>query len=179
MRVDRQQDARIAVERLGHGCDCQNGRTEGSSQRREEAAFGGLERPPIKRDHTRAARTRVDGGRLKERRLTHTRNAVDDGDERHVALDELEQRCSFSLAPDQRAGALIEPRLQGARPHQLHWRVYRAKLVLTSGRPRHVGGLVHRRRVVSVGRSRTPKSRVVTSATPGFASSAPKIGPLT
>jgi hypothetical protein len=33
---------------------------------------------------------RVQRGGMKERRLADTGNAMDDGDERHVALDELE-----------------------------------------------------------------------------------------
>ena len=90
MRIDRQQDARIARERPGRVGNCGQGRAERASQRREEAAFGRLERAAVERDHKRAACARVHGGGLKEHRLADTRNAVDDGDKRHVALDELE-----------------------------------------------------------------------------------------
>ena len=119
MRIDRQQDARIARERPGRVGNCGQGRAERAPQRREEAAFGRLERAAVEGDHKRAACARVHGGGLKEHRLADTRNAVDDGDKRHVALDELEQRCPLPLAPDERAGALIERRLQRAPPHRL------------------------------------------------------------
>jgi hypothetical protein len=119
MRIDRQQDARIAGERHGRVGDCGQGHPERAPQRLQEAAFGGLERPAVEGGHARAACARVHGGGLKQRRLAHTRNTVDDGHKRRVALDQLEQRGPFPLAPDERAGALIERRLQGARPHRL------------------------------------------------------------
>ena len=90
MRIDRQQDARVACERPGHVGNRGQGPAERASQRREEAAFGRLERAAVERDHKRAACARVQGGGMKERRLANTGNAMDDRDQRHVALDELE-----------------------------------------------------------------------------------------
>ena len=90
MRIDRQQDARIARERPGRVGNCGQGHAERAPQRREEAAFGRLERAAVEGDHERAACARVHGGGLKQHRLANTGNAVDDRDKRHVALDELE-----------------------------------------------------------------------------------------
>ncbi len=91
---------------------------ECAPQRCEEAAFGGLELAAVEDDHHRTPSARVDGGRLEEHRLADTRDAVDDGNQRCVALDELKQRGPLALASDERAGALIERRLQRARRHR-------------------------------------------------------------
>jgi hypothetical protein len=100
MRIDRQQDTRIARERPGRVGNCGQGRAERALQRRKEAAFGRLERAAVDGDHKRAACARVHGDGLKELRLADTRYAVDDGDKRRVALDELKQRSPLPLATD-------------------------------------------------------------------------------
>jgi hypothetical protein len=90
MRIDRQQDARIARERPGDVGNCGQGRAERAPERTEKAAFGRLERAAVEGDDKRAACPRVHSGGLKEHRLADSGNAVDDSDQRHVALDELE-----------------------------------------------------------------------------------------
>jgi hypothetical protein len=90
MRIDCHQDTLVARERPDRVGKCGQGRAECAPQRREEAAFGWLERAAVERDHKRAACARVQDGGLKERRLAYTGNAVDHGDKRHVAVDELE-----------------------------------------------------------------------------------------
>src|SRR5262249_39464123 len=145
MRIDHQQHARITRERPSHVGNRGQGRAECAPQRPEEAAFGRLERAAVECDHERAACARIHGGGLKEHRLADTGNAVDDGDERHVALNEPEQRCPLPLPPDERAGALIERRLHRALAHRILRRVYAERLWRS----------VHRRRQRGSGRPQT------------------------
>ena len=113
--VEDEEDAvAVARERRRHGGV--RGRTaDRGPERRDEAVPGRLDPAAVEGHDPRPRGARVGADGLEQRGLAHPRHAMDDGRDRPVGPDEVQQRLALPVAADQGLGAIFEERSEGRR----------------------------------------------------------------